>query len=69
MKEIEMTDDRQGLPAADTTEIADGPENPEERAFSGHPDHPPATPDETIEGNEELIWREDEAEEQPPAEI
>lgn len=39
-----------------------GQPNPEERAFTGHPDHPPATPDEPVEGNEELLRREDEAE-------
>lgn len=31
--------------------------NPEERAFTGHPDHPPATPDQSVEGNEELLRR------------
>ena len=31
------------------------PPNPEERAFNGHPDHPPATPDQPVEGNEELL--------------
>ena len=29
--------------------------DPEERAFSGHPDHPPATPDHSLEGNQELL--------------
>lgn len=31
------------------------PADPEERAFSGHPDHPPATPDQPVEGNQELL--------------
>ncbi|MBA3677341.1 MAG: hypothetical protein H0W74_08060 [Sphingosinicella sp.] len=38
----------------------DIPLNPEERAFTGHPDHPPASPDQPVEGNEELLRREDE---------
>ncbi|HWH23074.1 MAG TPA: hypothetical protein VNT25_07295 [Allosphingosinicella sp.] len=31
----------------------------EERAFNGHPDHPPATPDQPVEGNQELIRQPD----------
>jgi hypothetical protein len=31
------------------------PADPEERAFSGHPDHPPASPDQPVEGNQELL--------------
>lgn len=31
------------------------PDDPEERAFTGHPDHPPATPDQPVEGNQELL--------------
>jgi len=31
------------------------PPDPEERAFSGHPDHPPASPDQPVEGNQELL--------------
>lgn len=35
------------------------PLNPEERAFTGHPDHPPSTPDQPVEGNEDLLRRDD----------
>ena len=31
------------------------PPDPEERAFTGHPDHPPASPDQPVEGNQELL--------------
>jgi hypothetical protein len=31
------------------------PSDPEERAFTGHPDHPPASPDQPVEGNQELL--------------
>jgi len=42
------------------TDIADNPlpdpvTNAEERAFTGHPDHPPANPDQPVEGNQELL--------------
>lgn len=30
-------------------------QDPEERAFSGHPDHPPAQSDQPTRGNEELL--------------
>jgi hypothetical protein len=33
----------------------DLPADPEERAFTGHPDHPPSTPDQPVEGNQELL--------------
>ena len=33
--------------------------NPEERAFSGHPDHPPCAPDQTVEANQELLRQPD----------
>lgn len=36
-------------------EGAEVPPDPEERAFSGHPDHPPASPDQPVEGNQELL--------------
>ncbi len=36
-------------------EAADVPPDPEERAFTGHPDHPPASPDQPVEGNQELL--------------
>ena len=39
----------------DETEAADVPPDPEERAFTGHPDHPPASPDQPVEGNQELL--------------
>lgn len=35
-------------------------QNPEERAFTGHPDHPPANPDQPLEGNQELLRQSDE---------
>lgn len=31
------------------------PPNPEERAFSGHPDRPPSSPDHPVEGNRPLL--------------
>ena len=41
--------------------------DPEERAFTGHPDHPPSTPDQPVEGNQELLRQgEDVAEESNP---
>ena len=40
--------------------------NPEERAFSGHPDHPPANPDQTVEANQELLCQPDGDEEAEP---
>jgi len=36
-------------------EGAEVPADPEERAFTGHPDHPPASPDQPVEGNQELL--------------
>lgn len=39
--------------------------NPEERAFTGHPDHPPSTPDHPLGGNEDLLRRDETA--QPEA--
>ena len=47
--------------------VSVAPPNPEERAFTGHPDHPPATPDQPVEGNQDLIRRVDDAEEAPAA--
>jgi len=38
------------------------PPDPEERAFTGHPDHPPASPDQPVEGNQELLRQVDEDE-------
>ena len=37
----------------DTTGMQGG--DPEERAFTGHPDHPPAQPDHEAEDNQELL--------------
>ena len=44
----------------DEEAASETPCNPEERAFSGHPDHPPSSPDQPLEGNEELLRRPDE---------
>ena len=33
----------------------DNKQDPEKRAFSGHPDHPPRQADQPPEGNEELL--------------
>ena len=35
--------------------------DPEERAFTGHPDHPPSTPDQPVEGNQELLRQAEDA--------
>ena len=57
-------------PVMETVSIAPPPSreaepetSPEERAFTGHPDHPPSSPDQPVEGNQELIRQggEDEA--------
>jgi hypothetical protein len=40
----------------------DVPGDPEERAFTGHPDHPPSTPDQPVEGNQELLRQSDDLE-------
>ncbi len=37
----------------DTTGMQGG--DPEERAFTGHADHPPAQPDHEVEDNQELL--------------
>jgi len=36
-------------------EAPDVPADPEQRAFTGHPDHPPSTPDQPVDGNQELL--------------
>lgn len=47
----------------DTMEKASvAPPDPEERAFTGHPDHPPASPDQPVAGNQELLRRPEEGE-------
>ncbi|HEY0625123.1 MAG TPA: hypothetical protein VGD10_00160 [Allosphingosinicella sp.] len=57
-----MNDDKQQLVDEETMETASvAPPNPEERAFNGHPDHPPAVPDQPVEGNQELIRQSDES--------
>lgn len=33
----------------------DASTNPEARAFTGHPDHPPSSPDQPIAGNQDLL--------------
>ncbi len=35
--------------------MMDNRHDPEERAFTGHPDHPPGEPDQSAEANEELV--------------
>ena len=45
-------------------EGAQVPADPEERAFTGHPDHPPASPDQPVEGNQELLRQGDESADQ-----
>ncbi len=45
----------------------EGPEgspDPEERAFTGHPDHPPASPDQPVEGNQELLRQGEESDDE-----
>jgi hypothetical protein len=42
--------------------------DPEERAFTGHPDHPPGEPDQSAQSNEELLREESESGGQEPAE-
>lgn len=55
-----MNEDKEQLIDEETMETASVvPPNPEERAFTGHPDHPPATPDQPVEGNQELLRRGD----------
>ncbi len=50
-KEMMMDSEKQ----APGQEGAEVPPDPEERAFTGHPDHPPASPDQSVEGNQELL--------------
>jgi hypothetical protein len=56
-------DERQSIEerAKETASVASA--NPEERAFSGHPDHPPSAPDQPLEGNQELLRHPGEREE------
>ncbi|MDQ3139882.1 MAG: hypothetical protein M3Q15_04070 [Pseudomonadota bacterium] len=59
-----MDDDKKQLIDEDVMETASvAPPNPEERAFTGHPDHPPSSPDQPVEGNQDLIRHPDDEEE------
>ncbi|HEV2080557.1 MAG TPA: hypothetical protein VGR19_11765 [Allosphingosinicella sp.] len=61
-----MMDDAKQTAGPEGTEV---PPDPEERAFTGHPDHPPASPDQPVEGNQELLRQsEDSADESAPPE-
>jgi hypothetical protein len=53
-----MMDDK-ARPEVEDDQDAAGfvPPNPEERAFTGHPDHPPSSPDQSVEANEEILER------------
>ena len=63
-KETKMDDKKDQLVDEGTMEtVSVAPPNPEERAFSGHPDHPPSNPDQPLEGNQELLRQPDEADE------
>jgi hypothetical protein len=57
-RETMMEDSDKAQPKAARDMAAD----PEERAFTGHPDHPPSTPDQPVEGNQELLRQSDESE-------
>lgn len=63
-----MTDENRQLIDEDMMEMAsvaparpeeladpDATANPEARAFTGHPDHPPSSPDQPVEGNQDLL--------------
>jgi hypothetical protein len=43
----------------DENKVEDGaptaPQDPDERAVSGHPDHPPQQPDHTVENDRDLL--------------
>ena len=54
-----MDDDRR------RAELENVPQDPEERAVSGHPDHPPQQPDHTVENDRDLLRQ---GEENPGAE-
>lgn len=58
-----MDENKEQLVDEETMETASvAPPDPEERAFTGHPDHPPASPDQPVEGNQELLRRNDDDE-------
>lgn len=51
-----MAEDKEQLVDEATMEkMSVAPPDPEERAFTGHPDHPPQQPDQTPEANQELL--------------
>lgn len=55
-------DDKEQLVDEETMEKASvAPPDPEERAFTGHPDHPPSSPDQPVDGNQELLRRPEES--------
>ena len=54
-----MDDRRKGEAAPDVSG------DPEERAFTGHPDHPPSTPDQPVEGNQELLRQSEDSADEP----
>ena len=63
-----MSDEKDQLIDEGTMEkMSVAPPDPEERAFSGHPDHPPQVPDQTVEANQELIGGNDGPEKDAPA--
>ena len=57
-----MDDQKEQLVDEETMEkVSVAPPDPEERAFTGHPDHPPASPDQPVDGNQELLRRNEES--------
>ena len=59
-----MDEKKDQLADEETMESASvAPPDPEERAFTGHPDHPPASPDQPVDGNQELLRSSSETEE------
>jgi hypothetical protein len=54
-----MAQDKEGLQSTDAA-----PAEPNERAFNGHPDHPPMQPDHSPENNRVLL-----GEGAPPADV
>ena len=63
-----MAEDKEQLVDEETMEkMSVAPPEPNERAFTGHPDHPPQVPDQTPEANQELIGGDDAPERDAPA--
>ena len=51
-----MSDEKDQLVDEGTMQkMSVAPPDPDERAFTGHPDHPPKVPDQTPEANQELL--------------